>query len=66
MKINYDIILQQAHKLYGALPIQEIKTGHSGSLVFEMKVGNQPCILRATEADETKLAHAAFEFAPVC
>lgn len=61
MKINYDIILQQAHKLYGALPIQEIKTGHSGSLVFEMKVGNQLCILRATEADETKLAHAAFE-----
>lgn len=64
--ILYNIILKQAQKLYGVLPIREIKTGHSGNLVFEMKTENQPCILRATEADEMKLAHAAFEFAPVC
>ncbi len=59
--MNDDIILQQAHRLYGALPIREIKAGHSGSLVFEMKVGDRPCILRATDADELKLSHAVFE-----
>lgn len=61
MNIDYDIILKQARRLYGALPIREIKTGHSGSLVFEMKVADQLYILRAAQADEIKLAHAAFE-----
>lgn len=61
MRIDNGIILKQARRLYGALPIREIKTGHSGSLIFEMKTENQPYILRATEADEMKIAHTAFE-----
>ena len=61
MNIDYDIILKQARRLYGALPIREIKAGHSGNLVFEMKVENQSCILRAAETDEMKFAHTAFE-----
>lgn len=61
MNIDRSEILNQACRLYGALPVREIKTGHSGSLVFEAKAGNRPCILRVTEANERKLAHAAFE-----
>ena len=61
MQIDNSEILKQARRLYNALPIREIKTGHSGSLVFEMEAGSRPCILRAAEADERKLAHAVFE-----
>lgn len=61
MQIDNSEILKQARRLYNALPIREIKTGHSGSLVFEMEAGSRPCILRAAEADERKLAHSVFE-----
>ena len=61
MNIDYDIILKQARRLYGVLPVREIKTGHSGSLLFEMETENKPYILRATEADEMKITHTAFE-----
>ena len=61
MGIDNDIILKQDRRLYGALPIREIKTGHSGTMVFEMKTEKQPYILRAIETDEMKINHTAFE-----
>lgn len=61
MDIGNKQLFSQAEQLYRVKPHHEITTGGSGNRIFEVEAGQQPYILRVSEATERKKSHIRFE-----
>ena len=62
MDIDYDIILEQSHRLYGALPLRDTRTGHLESFQW-LTTGWRPETLQKMESILLSIAFYFPDFA---